>query len=242
LLDAEALKELLARSDVSNKDKVVLSLAANPLAPRSTTEVRDIAVSNGLREAKGWNLYRYLTSLKPLIIKSSLGWELTDAGRRHVSDLAGTVLPSVTPLVISSLRKQLPAIHSQACRSFAEESIAAFEAKLYRSAIVLSWVGAVALLYDHVIASHLAAFNAEALKRDAKWRTAKNADDLARMKEFDFLQVLAAISIIGKNVKDELEVCLRLRNGCGHPNSLVVGEHKASAHVETLMQNVYQKF
>lgn len=90
--------------------------------------------------------------------------------------------------------------------------------------------------------SHLAAFNAEAVKRDPKWRTAKNADDLARMKEFDFLQILPAIGVLGKNVKDELEVCLKLRNGCGHPNSLVVGEHKASAHVETLIQNVFAKF
>ncbi|MNR54217.1 hypothetical protein D3C85_1743630 [compost metagenome] len=62
------------------------------------------------------------------------------------------------------------------------------------------------------------------------------------MKEFDFLQILPAIGVLGKNVKDELEVCLKLRNGCGHPNSLVVGEHKASAHVETLIQNVFAKF
>ncbi len=84
--------------------------------------------------------------------------------------------------------------------------------------------------------------NAEAVRRDAKWRSAKVADDLSRMKEFEFLQLLCAISVIGKNVKDELEVCLKLRNGCGHPNSLVVGEHKASAHVETLIQNVFAKF
>jgi hypothetical protein len=62
------------------------------------------------------------------------------------------------------------------------------------------------------------------------------------MKEYDFLQVLAAISVIGKSVKDELEVCLKLRNGCGHPNSLLVGEHKASAHIETLIQNVFARY
>jgi hypothetical protein len=62
------------------------------------------------------------------------------------------------------------------------------------------------------------------------------------MKEFEFLQVLVGISVLGKNVKEELEVCLKLRNGCGHPNSLVVGEHKTSAHLETLIQNVYTCF
>ena len=62
------------------------------------------------------------------------------------------------------------------------------------------------------------------------------------MKEHEFLQVLAAISVLGKNVKDELEGCLKLRNGCGHPNTLTVGESKAAAHVETLIQNVFAKF
>ena len=98
------------------------------------------------------------------------------------------------------------------------------------------------VLYDQVVKSHLAAFNAEATKRDVRWKVAKTADDLARMKEHEFLQVLAAISVLGKNVKDELEGCLKLRNGCGHPNTLTVGESKAAAHVETLIQNVFAKF
>jgi hypothetical protein len=58
----------------------------------------------------------------------------------------------------------------------------------------------------------------------------------------NFLQVLSAISILGKNVKDELETCLKLRNGCGHPNSFVVGAHKASSHVETPIQNILPSF
>jgi hypothetical protein len=101
-------------------------------------------------------------------------------------------------------------------------------------------VGAVAVLQDHVIANHLAAFNAEAARRDPKWKAAKNRDDLSRMKEYDFLQVLEAISVIGKNVKQELEGCLKLRNGCGHPNSMKIGEHRVAGHIETLILNVYQ--
>jgi len=52
-----------------------------------------------------------------------------------------------------------------------------------------------------------------------KWKAAKTVDDLATMKEAEFLSVLEALSIIGKSVKQELDRCLRLRNGCGHPNS-----------------------
>ena len=71
---------------------------------------------------------------------------------------------------------------------------------------------------------------------------AKNADDLTRMKEHEFLQVLESISAIGKNVKRELENCLNLRNACGHPNSLEIAENRVAAHLEILTLNVFSKF
>ncbi len=204
--------------------------------------MRDLAVSLGLRAAKGWNVSRYLLAAKGLAIRTTAGWELTSAGKEHIAKVSGPILPSVTGLVISGLRKQLGAISSGPTKAFVEEAIKALEAGLFRSAIVLSWVGGLAVLYDHVVANSLGDFNAEASRRDTKWKVASTSDDLARMKEYDFLQVLAAISVIGKSVKDELEVCLKLRNGCGHPNSLLVGEHKASAHIETLIQNVFARY
>jgi len=87
--------------------------------------------------------------------------------------------------------------------------------------------------------SHLVAFNTEAKKRDAKWKPAKTADDLGKLREFTFLEIAEAISIFGKNVKQELEACLKLRNGCGHPNSLKIGSNKVAAHLETLAINVF---
>lgn len=242
MLEADIVKELLAQKGFSSKEKLLLCLAEEPLRPRKTTEIRERAIALGLREAKNWNVSDYLSKTKPFALRTTEGWELSEAGKRKITEIAGPLLPSVTSLVVSSLRKQLPSITNNTCRAFAEESVLALENKLYRSAIVLSWVGAMALLYDHVTQKALAKFNTEAIRRDSKWRNATTSDDLARMKEYDFLQVLSAISVIGKSVKDELEVCLKLRNGCGHPNSLVVGEHKASAHIETLIQNVFAKY
>ena len=106
----------------------------------------------------------------------------------------------------------------------------------------MSWVGAVALLYEEAVTNHLAALNAEATRRDSKWKSAKNTDDLGRMKEATFLEIAGAISMIGKNVKQELEACLKLRNACGHPNSLKIGSHKVAAHLETLALNVYAMY
>ena len=108
--------------------------------------------------------------------------------------------------------------------------------------MVLSWVGAVAVLHDHVISKKLGDFNAEALRRWPKWKAATTGDELAVMKEADFLQVLQAISVIGKNIREELEACLKYRNACGHPSSLKIVETRVVAHVETLMANVFESF
>ncbi len=62
------------------------------------------------------------------------------------------------------------------------------------------------------------------------------------MGEYDFLQIVEAISMIGKNVKQELEKQLKLRNACGHPNSLKVSENIAAAHLELLILNVFVPF
>ncbi len=126
--------------------------------------------------------------------------------------------------------------------AFIEEAIRCYEQQLYRAAVVLSWVGAVSVLYHLVVSKHLAAFNAEATRRHQKWKPATTPDDISRMKEKDFLDILDHMSVIGKNVKQELEGCLALRNGCGHPNSLAIGEHRVAGHVETLLLNVFVPF
>ena len=99
-----------------------------------------------------------------------------------------------------------------------------------------------AVLHTHVVDKHLTAFNAEAKRRNKKWKDAKTSDDLGLMKESDFLDILQHLSIIGKNVKKELVACLDRRNGCGHPNSYQLSENIVAAHLETLLLNVFSKF
>jgi hypothetical protein len=134
------------------------------------------------------------------------------------------------PKVAVTLRNTLPKIKDDNTRAFVEEAISCYENKLNRAAVVLSWVGAVSLLYQHVVDTKLAAFNTEAQRRNPKWKLATTTDDLARMDEYDFLQIAEGISVIGKSVKHELEGALKFRNGCGHPNSLKIGEPRQRAH------------
>ena len=242
MLNVTALKELLHQPALSNRDKVLLCLGSEPPQPKSISEIKEVAIAAGLRKAASWNISDYLSKAHGLAIRTPAGWELTAQGKTHVGTIAGPYVDGPTIVAAASLRSHLPTISSPDTRAFVEEAIRCFEAKLLRAAVVLSWVGALSLLYDHVVSSKLAAFNLEARKRDAKWKDATSPDGLARLKEYDFLQICHAISVFGKSVKDELEGCLKLRNGCGHPNSLKIGEHKASAHVETLIQNVFLVF
>lgn len=246
MLPREALKDLLTQRELSNKNKILICLAVEPETAKAVKDVREMATGAGLRAAKNWNISAHLGSASELAVRTDDGWLLTTAGSQHVAKLAGPLMSSPVPKVASSLRSNLAKICSADTQRFVEEAIGCFEARQYRAAVVLSWVGAVAVLYDHVVNHHLPAFNAEASRRTARspfpWKPAKNADDLARMKESEFLVVLEKLSVIGKNVRKQLEKCLDLRNGCGHPNSLRIADHAVSSHVEILILNVFSRY
>ena len=243
MLTLEQLKQTVHRKGLTQTDLALLCVAAAGAEKASIAAVRTLALKAGVKGAKDLNFSTRLSSAKGKVFKTPEGWELTDTGRKYVAGVAAQGL-SVSPAATEaqSLRALLPKLANEDARAFLTEAIICAEQSLFRAAVVLSWEGAMALLQDHAVAKHLSGFNAEALKRDAKWKPAKNADDLGKLKEATFLEIAAALSMIGKNVKQELETCLKLRNGCGHPNSLKIGANKVAAHLETLALNVYAVF
>lgn len=241
-----ALKDLLSQDELSRTDKLLIVLAVEVDNAKAVQVVRDLAVNAGLRDARKWNVSEQLRRATGLSVLTSNGWELTAKGREHVAKIAGPLMNSPITKTASSLRTHLVKIGNPDSQEFVEEAISCFEARQYRAAVVLSWVGAIAVLYDHVLHNDLPGFNAEAVSRTANskypWQPAKTADELARMKESEFLVVLEKRSIIGKNVRQQLEHCLKLRNGCGHPNTLKLAEHAVSSHIEILVLNVFANF
>lgn len=241
MLPIDALRDVLSDRSRSQREKLLFILGADGARPKSTTEIKQIAVSHGLRAAKAWKPSSILAGGPALAVLTSNGWELTGAGRTKFQELAGNkTTPTTQPA--ADLRAHLAAVSEPNTREFLAEAVACLEGNQLRAAVVFSWVGAVSVLHEHVVKHALVDFNAEAARRDPKWKPAKNADDLGRMKEFDFLNVLEAISVIGKNVKAELQAALSLRNACGHPSSLKIGLRRVAAHIELLLLNVFQKF
>lgn len=242
MLTADQLKHVVHLDNRSQRDCVLLILGVDHAEPKAVTVIRAIGKSAGIRRIDKWNISDVLgTQVKILAIRTSGGWELSTPGIEYVRTLLqGTDLNIVIANASQSLRSQLAKISDIESSAFVEEAIVCFEARQYRAAVVLSWVGAVSVLRQHVLSRKLSDFNIEAKRRDAKWRTAKTADDLGRIKEHDFLDVLEAIGVVGKSVKMTLQNhCLQLRNSCGHPNALKIAENSVSAHIEKLILNVF---
>jgi hypothetical protein len=196
----------------------------------------------GLGIPPSWNPSLVLRRSGGLAIRTPAGWEITQTGRESLRPYEGDRISRAAAQVAHDLREHLARVRDDDTRSFVTEAVECFEAHFYRSAVVMSWLAAVHVLHRHVLYLCLAEFNAEAKRVDAKWRPAKTTDDIGRMGDADFLDRIAAISVIGKNVKDELAPCLKRRNGCGHPNSLKIGANAVASHLEVLLLNVFTKF
>lgn len=245
MLDIAGVKQIAHQPGLAQTTRLLLCLAVGD-EPKSLATIKDIGAKAGISGIKSWNISQLLSGSGGKAIKTPAGWELSPSGKKAIEPLAGPLLTAAPPKAATSLRSHLPGIADADARSFVEQAIGCFENRFYRAAVVLSWVGAVAVLYDFVLVNTLAPFNAEAQlrasARNQTWKAAKSRDDLALMGENDFLQILEKLSVIGKSVKTELEGCLRLRNGCGHPNSLQIAEHRVASHIELLMLNVFAKF
>ena len=238
MLKSNELKVWLHK-DLGKLEKVLLVLATQN-EPVAVAKINEIAEAAGFRAMRKWNVSATLSASKGRAIRTT-GWELTEAGKLHLRDLGVSTISPAAMQVAVDLRNYLSDITEEQTRVFVEEAIKCHEAELYRSAIVMSWLGAVDVLQRHTHQNYLAAFNAEAKRVNGKWKPAKSQDDIGKMSESDFLDRIEAISIIGKNAKAQLKGCLDLRNGCGHPNSLKVSVNKSAAHIETLLLNVFQK-
>lgn len=240
LLTEDDLKQWLHK-ELRQLDKLLLILATFDV-PVKVAGIRERAAEAGLKMGKSWNPSATMSRSKGLAINIPDGWEITDSGRNHLRNLGISSLSPAAVQVAFDLRAHLTKLQNANTRAFVEEAIKCYEGELYRSAIVMSWIAAVDVLHRTVAYKHLSAFNVEAKKVDPRWKDAANEDGLGRMNEEAFLIRCASIGVLGKNQKDTLLSALKLRNGCGHPNSLKVGPNMVASHIEALLLNVFEPF
>lgn len=241
MLTKEIITDFIHSNDLGRKEILYIILWISKDVPKSLEAIREQGKLLGIPEIIKWNLNDYFNKSKTYVTRLPNGYILTSKGKKYIEGLLPKSKTS-TKNVAYTLQTYLSKIKDPDTKNFLEEAINCLKFDLYKASVVLSWVGAISLLYDFVLGNKLAEFNTEVFRRDAKWKNAKTKDDLTRIKESDFLDVLASISVLGKNVKEQLKKSLDLRNACGHPNSLKIGKHTVEAHLETLILNVFQKF
>lgn len=237
-VNEETLVTLLHSRELSRSDRLLLCLYSLGDGAHSIAALRVTINLYGLSNA---NLARDLSRMKGHVFRTNDNFKMTLNGKNEAKRLLGIAQSRPVIDQVSQLRLELITLPA-GTKEFVTEAIKCAEYGLYRSSVILSWVGALSLLYHHVNVNCLDQFNIEALKRNQKWRNALTTDDLARLPEYDFLQICCAISVFGQSIKQALEKCLQLRNACGHPNDFKLGENTCVAHLEVLLLNVFKKF
>jgi hypothetical protein len=237
------LRESLARRDVSKTDKYLLIVAMHD-GPMKVNDIRAVARQNGWRDGAKSLPGDYLKHTKNAIYVPN-GWTVTEACKKRLADRKLINPAGVLTPVTEALERYLTDVHDPERARFVEEAIQCVKNKAYRSAIVLTWVGAVYLLYQYVLKDKRAEFNQEGHRRFQKagWTNVTNIDGLATaVNESTFLSMLEHIGILTKAEQKELTSCLDRRNTAGHPNSASFEEVTVGAHIHELITKVYSKY
>jgi len=214
----------------------------------SATEIRAELTSARVPGSKSWNISARLgaagASVHATGAAGARRWELTETGEAGVLKFAPELVPAgssaPTRSEAATLRRQVSKISDAEAQAFASEAVDCLQIGAHRAAIVFMWVAATHEIQERLwAAASPAAITAAAQVHNPKAKVCKKRDDLGEINENLLLQVAHDLGVIDKNQKTELIKALDLRNGCGHPNKLRPGEHRAKAHIEDLITMLF---
>lgn len=244
MLDSVWLTNVLQRTDLSKTDKLLAILLDEEVPEKSNKEIRRIC-----------NLMEFPVTpsdvrahfQRPLhqgkVTYSAKQWRLTAFGQTYLAE-KGLLPESYSFVVIAEPVLSIPVgqVKNPDRQEFLWEALQCLEEKLYRSAVVMSWLGAMAILYDFVVKNELERFNTEGAFQNPVWQNVSSVDDLSRLKEVDFLRIIGMMGLIEEAVEQELKECLKRRIRCGRPNANQINKQVVAQHIDILVLNVYAKF
>ncbi|MEZ5960160.1 MAG: hypothetical protein R3C30_06980 [Hyphomonadaceae bacterium] len=206
-----------------------------------TSAIEAALKANGVRKIESWNVSQILKRADGLAAPTELGWRLTPSGDEHLKREVPSLGSKNLSHAASSLRAHVDALPHGVLRDFVVEAVRCVEERLWRAAVVMSWIGAVRHMQDLIVARHLADFNAALQKRWTKAKSISGVEGFSAIQEADFIQVCEDIGFLDKSAKKLLLQRLDLRNAAGHPNSIQFDEEQVAAHVTFLVNNVYRR-
>ena len=223
----------------SQVDRGVLTLGSFS-GVATTAEIKSRLIELGYSEASNWPLASRFAADGRVVGKKG-AYQLSSRGLKWLDEHV-SALPQASHDVRGDLREHLETILDEDVKRVLQEAVTALESRLFRSAVVMSWLAAVFVLQKCVFDNHRREFDSLVKAKKPDWRSLRRLDDFGQLREGEFLDRLTDLSIIGKNVKNELKGCLDRRNSCGHPNSYMLGESTAAHHLDTLILNVFKRF
>lgn len=213
------------------------------------SEIKSFFVSEGLSQPNMSRLRQRLTADRRLMKGAAPNnFRLRAAAFAQQDEFFGhskneAPVPKPTPPLMLALEEHANNLSGIETREFMLEAINSAKSGCRRAAVIMAWSGAVSVLQEYVFTHHLQKFNDDAIANNILKRPAKSLSDLRDLsKESHFIESLSRISIVDGSQKKALKRCLELRNDCGHPSQLRLGDAAVAGHIEALLMNVFDPF
>ena len=235
-----ATADIIHNGELTQCDVLLALMSSNSDMAFFPKEIKALAIEHGVVGIKRWNISAVLARNTRYFFRSSDGWRLTNAGYAKAKELGYIQTEGI--INNSSLGDLLKGLPASPSKDFFEEAVRCYENNCYRAALILAWESSIGIMYEHVLNHCLEEFNLEASARNKKWKNARTFDDFSNMKESAFLEILCALSVLGKSTKQELLSCLTLRNACSHPNTCSIGSQRVLGCMESLWNNIHMRF
>jgi hypothetical protein len=179
------------------------------------------------------------------LLKVSGGYKLENKTREKLDAAYGA--SEVTVKVNNLLSGLTDSIPDMAERAYYREALLCYNHGAFRGAVVMTWNITFSHLCDHVLAKHLADFNARWQvsypgHHKNKLRAIASMDDFNdELKESETMLIARDAGIITKNIYNIMHAALGRRNAAAHPSSVIIDQLQTDAYIVDLITNVVQK-
>jgi len=163
--------------------------------------------------------------------------KLKPAGVLNIPKEESRLLKEISESLEGSV-KEIPDLDE---RGYIQEALSCLsdQTKAYRAAVLMGWASAIYHLRKKVDEQGFDKFcQAYQSLSLGKPKHISNIDDLEFCKDKDFLLVLERMNIFDKSVRQQLENCLDLRNGCAHPTQIKPRIQRVKAFFEDIIEYV----
>jgi hypothetical protein len=124
------------------------------------------------------------------------------------------------------------------------EGIQCFRIGALRAGVIFIWSAAIWKIHNLIIEkSTFKDINEEISKLDKSNKKIKTVESFQHYKDETVLHLTEKIGLFDKQEKNELiNICLGLRNKCGHPTNFKPEIHRVNSFVENIINVVYGKY